>query len=137
MIHASRPKCVTLGCISKTLRKLFIGFLNVVNSMRRTIDPYVDITFIPVCFYCITFYHSVFTIVRHSRPFSVCMTGHYNTFLSLSISLSLSNSLKFANFPKRKRITRIRTTICEECVRIMHISLPGTQRDRFRSTSCQ
>jgi len=54
-------------------------------AFRRALKSH----FIPVCFYCITFYHSVFTIDycnAHSRPFSVCMTGHYNTFLSLSLS---------------------------------------------------
>ena len=37
---------------------------------------------IPVCFSGITFYHycSLLTIVMRSRPLSVCMTGHYNTF---------------------------------------------------------
>jgi len=31
-------------------------------------------------------HNTILTIVMHTRPFSVCMTGHYNTFFIIIIN---------------------------------------------------
>ena len=57
-----------------------------IDSESTRIQTSSEVTFIPVCFYCITFYRcSLLTVVIHIRPYYSLYDWHCSTFLSFII----------------------------------------------------